>query len=514
MLYTANRLPQLNGIMKTKALRLRELKFACRVVGAAVWLGTLASPAGAQWTVVNLHPAGTVLSAAYGVGTGQQVGYVQVGPTVGHSRASLWSGSAGSWVNLHPTGVGYSIGYAADGGQQVGEYYPAGFPRAAMWTGTAASWVDLQPAGESQSSALGVGGGQQVGRTSAGYHRAALWSGSAGTWVDLNIPPTAGYTHSSEAYATDGHQQVGYLVAVGGIISASLWSGSAGSWVNLHPAGNISSWAYGVGGGQQVGVVRVPDTSSHAALWSGSAASWVDLHPAVALNSQAYGVSGGLQVGRVVIDGVIKASLWSGSAASRVDLHAFLPASFVSSEARSISTEGANTIIAGFGYNSLTQRSEAVIWTRPNLTVSGQIVFNEYVGPPITTALIEYKDLAFAVVHSEMATLSGSGNFSVPSPPAAGNYYVSVQTRSWLRRTIGPVNTSSSVSGLVLDLVNGDIDHDNEIGIGDYAQLSATYGLSPGDPGYMADADINGDDAVDIGDYAILSANYGIVGDN
>jgi hypothetical protein len=343
-------------------LSVRSNRCAWRCGLAVASIAAAASTASAQWTVTNLHPAGTVLSAGYGAGSGEQVGYAQVGPTVGHSRASLWTGSAASWVNLHPAGGGYSLAYGADAGQQVGETYPDGFARAALWSGTAASWVSLHPAGPSQSSALGVGGGQQVGRTYAGYYRAALWSGSAASWVDLNIPPTDGYTHSSEAFATDGNQQVGYLIAVGGITSASLWTGSAASWVNLHPAGNISSWAYGVDGGQQVGVVRVPDTSSHAALWSGTAASWVDLHPAGALNSQAYGVRGGRQVGRVVMGGVIRASLWSGTAASRVDLHAYLPAEFISSEARSITTDGAATVIVGWGFNNLTQRNEALMW--------------------------------------------------------------------------------------------------------------------------------------------------------
>lgn len=329
---------------------------------AVVLIGAVSSTVSAQWTVVNLHPAGTTLSNGFGVGGSQQVGYAQVGPTVGHSRASLWSDTAASWVNLHPTGMGYSIAYGANGGLQVGEYYPAGFPRAALWSGTAASWVDLHPAGPTQSSAFGVGGGQQAGRTYAGYYRAAMWSGSAASWVDLNPPPTGEYTHSSEAFATDGAQQVGSVINVGGVISASLWTGSAASWVNLHPAGNISSWAYGVDDGQQAGVVRVPDTSSHAAMWTGTVASWIDLHPAGALNSQAYAVSNGRQVGRVVADGMIHASIWSGTVASRVDLHAFLPPEFLSSEAHGISHVGGVPYVVGFGFNGATQRSEALMW--------------------------------------------------------------------------------------------------------------------------------------------------------
>jgi hypothetical protein len=330
---------------------------------AAALIGAAASTASAQWTVINLHPAGTIASVASGVGSGQQVGYAQVGPTVGHFRASLWSGTAASWVNLHPTGMGYSIGYGADGGQQVGEYYPDGFPRAALWNGTAGSWVDLHPAGPSQSSALGVGGGQQVGRTYLGGYHAALWTGTAASWVDLNIPPTGGYGHSSEARGAGGGQQVGYLVAVGGVISASLWSGTAASWVNLHPVGEGVSDAYGTDGVQQVGMVRnLAATMISASVWSGSAASWVSLQPAGSISSIAYGVGGGKQVGRALVGGMTRASLWSGTAASWVDLHSFLPAGFTFSEARSITTDGINTYIAGSGFNGSTGRTEAVMW--------------------------------------------------------------------------------------------------------------------------------------------------------
>jgi hypothetical protein len=63
------------------------------------------------------------------------------------------------------------------------------------------------------------------------------------------------------------------------------------------------------------------------------------------------------------------------------------------------------------------------------------------------------------------------------------------------------------VSGINLTLVNGDIDGDNEIAIGDYSLLSAQFG------GTNPQSDINGDGDVDIADYAILSMNYGASGD-
>ena len=58
-----------------------------------------------------------------------------------------------------------------------------------------------------------------------------------------------------------------------------------------------------------------------------------------------------------------RASLWRGTAASWVDLHAFLPPEFSSSTASDISDDGMNLVIAGFGFNTVTNRTEALIWT-------------------------------------------------------------------------------------------------------------------------------------------------------
>jgi hypothetical protein len=76
------------------------------------------------------------------------------------------------------------------------------------------------------------------------------------------------------------------------------------------------------------------------------------------------------------------------------------------------------------------------------------------------------------------------------------------------------VISTGNVSGVNLSLPNGDIDDDNEISIGDYAQLSAAFESWPGDGNWNDQADLNGDGSIDIGDYAILSAHFGSSGDN
>lgn len=478
---------------------------------AAAFAGSLflAPAAHAQWTCVSLHPTGTVFSSGYGVGDGQQVGYVQVGPTVGHQRAAVWSGSAGSWVNLHPTTAGYSNAYAASGGQQGGAYFPAGFARAALWSGTAASYVDLHPPALWQSAVTGMRAGQQVGWTIDFVSHAALWSGTVGSWVDLNPPPGGGPGFSSEAYATDGTNQVGY-VNVGGVVSAAMWSGSAASWVNLHPSTMISSWAYGVGDGQQAGVVRVlaDGGASHAALWTGSAASWVDLHPAGYLNSQAWAVAKGMQVGRVVSSGIAHAALWKGTAASFVDLHAFTPSGFISSEARAIWTDGSGTYIVGSGFSNMTGREEALLWTGPAPCVA----------PSVTTHPLAQTSCGYSTINFTVGA-TGTGPFTyqwrvgaVPinplaNPSAATATLVLNAPRSADAGTYDCVVTNScgndTSNPAILTVCAADINCDTFIDILDFLDYIDAFGACDGLPAPCSsvagvDADYNGDTLVDI----------------
>ncbi|MGI8923508.1 MAG: hypothetical protein ACR2HJ_05620 [Fimbriimonadales bacterium] len=315
----------------------------------------LAACANAQWTVVNLHPAGATQSAAFGIDGGLQGGYAEVGGVV---RASLWTGTAGSWVDLHPAGARESLVYGVGGGQQVGYAGVGRNLHASLWSGTAGSWVDLNPSEAVQSEAFGVHSGQQAGYAIVGGdHHASLWSGTAKSWVDLNPAGSAG----SWAFGVGGGQQVGFASA-DGVARASLWSGTANSWVDLNPAGSSGSLAFAVSNGQQVGTANVGDYTN-ASLWTGSADSWVNLHSGGANHSYAYAVHDGQQVGFLaVFNGTLRASLWTGTAGSRVDLQRFLPPQFDSSVARGVWRDGAFTYVVGFGHNPKVPRYEALMW--------------------------------------------------------------------------------------------------------------------------------------------------------
>jgi hypothetical protein len=136
--------------------------------------------------------------------------------------------------------------------------------------------------------------------------------------------------------------------------------------VDLNPIGAVESVVYASSGAQQVGYTDFPThpgDAIHASLWSSTAASWVDLNPSGAAYSYAYGVWGSQQVGVAYVGGVPRASLWSSTSSSWVDLHALLPSGFSSSTAKAIWTDGASIFVGGSGFNTLTNRNEALLWS-------------------------------------------------------------------------------------------------------------------------------------------------------
>lgn len=327
-------------------------------------------PAFAQWTVTNLEPdAGPQLeSQAFGGAGGQQVG-------VAGGFAALWNGTAASWVTINPASAGFSqlngVAIGTGGPQQVGwaHIISANAVHAGLWSGSAASFVDLNPPGAFNSEAFATNGTQQVGRAFIfnppnSHDHAVLWNGTAASWVSLD-PPTS---NESRALAISGNQQVGWIInnTVGSQIAA-LWSGSAASYVNLNPSGSGQSVAYGTSGLQQVGFASTFDYGHSACVWAGSAASWADIgHLATGSDfSEAHATNGSLQVGYARFDFEFEhACVWSYPTTNWVDLHLLLPASFDRSFATGVWSDATHDYISGYGYNTETERYEALLWTR------------------------------------------------------------------------------------------------------------------------------------------------------
>lgn len=347
-------------------------KSLCGPTAAALAVLMTAAPAPAQWTVSNLHPGGGVLqSTATGTSGVQQVGWTGFDQ---FPRASLWSGSAGSWIDLHPNGAVRSIAYGTSGSQQAGRVSFNAFTyRAALWNGTAESWTDLTPLGAVSAGAYAIAGSQQAGYSTFPLGTfAGIWNGSAESWINLN---PAGAL-SSVATGTSGSQQVGWSVLDVGGRRAALWNGTAQSWVDLHPSSapgitdQTTTMAFATSGLMQAGIVENYDLKTtryvrRPCAWSGSVESFVDLTPLGSTEGEALAAWGLLQGGYAIIDGYSHAGLWSGTAESWEDLHAVLPPEFIASRASSLWSDGATLFVGGSGYNTTTGRQEALLWSRP-----------------------------------------------------------------------------------------------------------------------------------------------------
>ena len=84
------------------------------------------SPAGGEWTYVNLHPTGLQNSSwLVGVDDGQQVGSVEPNGPVGLATAAMWSGRAGSYVSLNPPDS-YSDAYAVSQASKLAGFFSTG----------------------------------------------------------------------------------------------------------------------------------------------------------------------------------------------------------------------------------------------------------------------------------------------------------------------------------------------------------------------------------------------------
>ncbi|MBS1704966.1 MAG: alpha-L-arabinofuranosidase [Armatimonadetes bacterium] len=146
--------------------------------------------------------------------------------------------------------------------------------------------------------------------------------------------------------------------------------------------------------------------------------------------------------------------------------------------------------------------------------VSGTLNLAGITGWTPGTATFEFRPANQSnVVWSVQAPVAPDGSFAL-NGPVSGNYDVTVKVTHWLRKTTNVNLTAGSVSGLVLNCANGDVDGDNSVTIFDYVDLSAAFDSSIGSPNWNAMADLDEDGAVTIFDYVILSEFFDQGGDD
>lgn len=329
---------------------------------ATVVLGPLtltvlhALPAKAQWTVVDLGPAGSSESIAAGIGPTQQVGRAGFG---GSAHAGLWAGTAASWLDLHPATGDRSEARAIASGRQAGSVGLGGLDHAALWTGSASSWVDLNPPGATESLAwameeAGIAGQARIG----GQLHAGRWAGSGWTWTDLH---PAGATESA-GLATSAGWVAGYAI-IDSQRHAGYWGNTAASWVDVHPAGATDSVVHGMLGSVMLVGEATFGGAPHAGRWANRV--WADLAPAGASASSILALQNGYYVGYATIGGVDRAGIWVNIAESWQDLSVHLSGSWGNTYALGAQVRELALDVVGYGFNNATGRYEALLWSKP-----------------------------------------------------------------------------------------------------------------------------------------------------
>ena len=337
-----------------------------------------------SYTAYELAP-GMSLSSANTLAGPMAAGYSAAANAFGGIHATLWEGE--SSVDLHPDFVGGSTSGGSSAvqgsaeGLQVGWAYGPGAGNLYVpiaWNTSAASANPLPiPFAHAGGKALATDGKQIVGYattlikdgTTIGPSRALVWDVSTGSAVDLGNG-----RNGAQALGVGRGQQVGYVTSR--LQNAALWMGAANTLVNLHPKKAVVSMAYGTDGVTQVGYsgydirVRVEAVKgkknkrfNYATIWSGSASSAVNIHPYPFTHSYATAVKGPWIVGyasdesRIYTPGFNHAVIWDANYLA-TDLQAFLPASFVGSQALDVDENGN---IAGVAFTADGQR-RAIVW--------------------------------------------------------------------------------------------------------------------------------------------------------
>lgn len=171
----------------------------------------------------------------------------------------------------------------------------------------------------------------------------------------------------------------------------------------------------------------------------------------------------------------------------------------------------------GFYFQIMAQNSATPVdasltlgnWSVKSIGIKGIATLND-----ISTSMLG-EAVTVEVGTQTMNTIVDTlGRFSFSRTVAPGTYTAYVKGRTHLRKAIPGVVVNADGADLgSVSLTNGDVDGDNEVGPGDFGQLSSAFGSVDGDGNWNANADLDRDGEVGPSDFGILSANFGESGD-
>ena len=141
--------------------------------------------------------------------------------------------------------------------------------------------------------------------------------------------------------------------------------------------------------------------------------------------------------------------------------------------------------------------------------LSGTVGLNGFAGTKNFTVKLQSGAVVLQTNTVSMTGLTGSFQFATS---IFGPNDVVIEGASYLRRVVPAVNITA-FSAVSTTLINGDINGDNVIGIGDFNALRAAWGALPANSNWNANADLDGNGVIGIGDFNILRSNWGAIGD-
>ncbi len=139
--------------------------------------------------------------------------------------------------------------------------------------------------------------------------------------------------------------------------------------------------------------------------------------------------------------------------------------------------------------------------------VSGTLHLSDFSGDLTGAPLMVEVWQSGTLVETVNTVLQAGGNFKV-SPAANGLSTLKFRTRSGLKRAFTTTLSGTPVTGVVINVDNGDVDHSGEVDAADIDAVIAAFGAVGDNP-----ADVDGSLEIDAADIDIVIAHFGSVDD-
>lgn len=441
-------------------------------------------------------------------------------------EAFRWTSSGGTVGLGDFAGGGFSSfanGASFDGSKIAGRGTPD-ITRGFLWTSPTGlqrlNNISGGTATSDQGFAISTDGNTIVGQSNslAFGIRATRWQGSG---LGVVLDDLAGGSAFGEALAvnSDGSVIVGWGTSAAGS-EATRWVNGVLTNLGDLTGGTLTARSTAVSEDGAVVYGRGSNANGTTSWRWTSATGMVQMEPnmvgELGFNSEVFGTNadGSVAAMRVsnqaalYIHGVGTQFLETILTTNGINYSGFdlLNARAVSSDGLTIAGNGfVNNVIAGYRVQLPTHLG----W----VSLNGIIDLEDWTpgpsGQPVTLELWS----GSTRVRSIITSLRADGRFGWATG-LAGSYTLRVKGSHWLAKAV-PVSLTvgSNASVGTLNLINGDVNDDNEIGPADFSLLSGAFGSFAGDPAYLLSADLNGDDEVGPADFAILAANFGEFGE-